>query len=505
MKLSNKLSLTVLLTAFLLTWSSVFAEKEITIVQGAGPRDLDPHVDETVAVMDIYRHIFEPLVQLSADGEVLPGLAKSWEWIEENKIRFYLQEGVHFHNGDEFTADTVAFNVQRIWDPEVASTKTVRLESLKTVEIIDKYTIDLVTDDSFPLLLTYLPILLMMSEHHTGDNSLDYVKQNPIGTGQFKFESWRPDQFVSLVKNNEYWGEPTNIDRLTFRIVPEAATRLAALLSGEADLVANIPPLLAPQVERSPNHLLVEGNMGLGLLLHLNTLNQGPIQNSKVRQALNYAVDLEAIINGVLGGYANPLKGQLADETTFGFNPSLNPYEYDIELATTLLEEAGYADGFTITLHTPQGRYPNDRETAEAIAGMWNEVGINTTVVVREWGTFLEELKGKEEAPGAWLIGWYWTPTFDASTTAAWFTTNGVYNIWDTPQEYDDWVRIANTSIVPDEREHALQQAMRILNEEAGAVFLHQPTKLYGVSTRLLNWEPRPDDALFLHYVDVKE
>src|SRR5690606_15920468 len=151
------------------------------------------------------------------------------------------------------------------------------------------------------------------------------------------------------------------------------------------------------------------------------------------RRALNHAIDIQSIIATVLGGYATPLAGQIADETTFGHNPDVEAFAYDPELAKSLLAEAGYPDGFDIVLHTPQGRYPNDRETAEAIAGQWREIGVNAQVRAMEWGSFLEGLKLKEESDGAWQIGWYWTPAYDASTSLTWFSRDGVYNIWNTP------------------------------------------------------------------------
>lgn len=500
-------TMVLLLTAWgVLAGNAALAQTpvEVVVVQGAGPRDLDPHVDETVPVQDIYRHIFEALVYLDAEGQVQPWLAERWERIDDTTMRFHLRQGVSFHNGDPFTAETVRFNVERIWDPAVASTKTVRLQLLKEARVVDDHTVDLITSERFPLLLTYLPALHMMSEAYVGSHDLDTVRQTPVGTGLFRFGSWAPDQYIEMLRFDGYWGEPANVDKLTFRIVPEASTRLAALLSGQADLVANIPPLLAGQVAGTPGLSVLEGPMGLGMVMHLNSMAPGPMQDVRVRQALNHAIDMEAIIAGVLGGYAQPLAGQLADPSTFGYNPELSAYAYDPALARSLLAEAGHPDGFQLTLHTPQGRYPNDRETAEAVAGMWREIGVRAEVVTSEWGTFLEDLKGKEQAEGAWLIGWYWTPAYDASTSNTWFISNGVYNIWDTPEEFDQLLAIATTSIDQEERLRVLQRALQIMHDEAAGVFLHQPTKLYGVSDRLQNWSPRPDDAIFLHHVEKR-
>lgn len=494
----------ILATLGLLALGAALAQGpvEVVVVQGAGPRDLDPHVDETVPVQDIYRHIFEALVYLDAEGQVQPWLAESWERIDDTTMRFHLRQGVSFHDGSPFTAETVRFNVERIWDPEVASTKTVRLALLTEARVVDTYTVDLITSDRFPLLLTYLPALNLVSEAYVGSNDLNTVRQNPVGTGLFRFSAWAPDQFIELERFEGYWGEPAKVDRLTFRIVPEASTRMAALLSGQADLVANIPPLLAGQVSSTPGLSVLEGPMGLGMVIHLNSMAEGPMQDVRVRQAMNHAIDMEAIIAGVLSGYAQPLAGQLADPSTFGYNPELSAFPYDPELARSLLTEAGYADGFRLTFHTPQGRYPNDRETAEAVAGMWREVGIQAEVVTSEWGTFLEDLKGKEQAEGAWLIGWYWTPAYDASASNAWFVSDGVYNIWDTPEEFDGLLAAAATSIDQAEREQLLQRALQLMHDGAAGVFLHQPTKLYGVSDRLRGWTPRPDDAIFLHGVE---
>ncbi|MBU5625358.1 hypothetical protein KQI82_00215 [Oscillibacter sp. MSJ-2] len=495
------LAAVLLISAYALTGCGDQARQEgeektsVTIAVGGGPGSLDPYTDDTRSIQDIYRCIFEGLVKISSDGEIAPLLAESWEQIDDTTVRFHLREDVKFHNGEAFNAETVRYNVERIWDTDLNSIKTVKLAPLKTANVIDEYTVDLITDEPYPLLLTYLDALYMVPQQYYGDSELSVLSQNPVGTGAYKFVSWVPDQNIILTANEDYWGDAPAMKDVTWQITPEASTRVAALLAGDVDIAYNIPSTSISQVRTASGYSTVDSPMAMGLVLHLQALDpDAPTSDVKVRQALNYAIDREALITGVSQSLATPLSGQMASEGVVGYNEACNPYTYDAGQAAALLSEAGYGDGFKITLNTPQGRYPNDKEIAEAIAGMWRELGIDVEVKVWEWGTFLEGLKQKEASEGAWLIGWYWSPAFDAYTANSYLISDQAYAIWKN-DKFDENMRSAAVTVDTKAHEAYLQEALLAMNEDAGLAFICEPRSVFGKADGI-SWTQKLDDSL---------
>ncbi|MEA4894628.1 MAG: ABC transporter substrate-binding protein [Oscillospiraceae bacterium] len=469
--------------------------KAVTIAIGGGPNSLDPYTDDTRSIQDIYRCIFEGLVRINENGEIIPLLAEQWEQVNDNTLRFYLRQGVKFHNGEVFNAETVKYNVNRIWDTDLNSIKTVKLAPLKSAEVVDEYTVDLITDEPYPLLLTYLDALYMVPQQYCTENELSFLSQNPVGTGAYKFVSWVPDQNIVMSANEEYWGNAPEVKEVYWQIVPEASTRVSALLAGDVDISYNIPSTSIGQVDAVSGYSTINSPMAMGLVMHLQALDSSaPTADAKVRQALNYAIDREALIEGICQGLATPLDGQMASEGVSGYNPDCNPYTYDPDKAASLLSEAGYANGFKITLNTPQGRYPNDKEIAEVIAGMWRELGIKVEVKVWEWGTFLDGLKQKEASKGAWLIGWYWSPAFDAYTANSYLISDQAYAIWKN-DTFDENMRKAAVSVDSDAHEAYLQEALLAMNEDAGLAFICEPRSVFGRADGI-SWVQKLDDSL---------
>lgn len=471
------------------------AKTSVAIAIGGGPASLDPYTDDTRSIQDIYRCIFEGLVKIDENGELVPLLAERWEQLDDTTIRFYLRQDVKFHNGEDFNAETVKYNVERIWDAELNSIKTVKLAPLKTANVIDEYTVDLITEEPYPLLLTYLDALYMVPQQYYSESDLSQLSQKPVGTGAYQFVSWVPDQNIIMTANEAYWGESPAIRDVNWQIVPEASTRVAALLAGDVDIAYNIPSTSMGQISASDGYSTVDSPMAMGLVCHLQALDSSaPTADAKVRQALNYAIDREALIAGVSQGLAAPLSGQMASEGVVGYNAECNDYSYDMEKAAALLQEAGYGDGFKLTLNTPQGRYPNDKEIAEAVAGMWREVGIDVEVRVWEWGTFLDGLRQKEAADGAWLIGWYWSPNFDAYTANSYLISDQAYAIWEN-DDFDTNMRAAAVTVDPEARREYLEQALLTMNEDAGLVFICEPRSVFGKADSF-SWTQKLDDSL---------
>lgn len=475
---------------------------DLTVAIGSCPSSLDPFTDDTRSIQDIYRCIFEGLVKIDENGELIPLLAESWEQLDETTVQFKLRQGVTFHNGEVFNAETVAYNVDRIWDTEVKSIKNVKLSVLKKTEIVDEYTINLITDEPYPLLMTYLDALYIVPKQYCEENDLTTVSQKPVGTGAFKFVSWVPDQEIIMEAYDSYWGDAPEVKNLEWQIVPEASTRVAALLAGDVDIAYNIPSTSIAQIDSADGYSTVDSPMAMGLVLHLQALDQSaPTSDALVRQALNYAVNREALIAGVCQGLAAPLAGQMASEGVAGYNKDCNPYAYNPEKAKELLKEAGYPDGFKITLNSPQGRYPNDKEIGEAIAGMWREIGLDVEVKVWEWGTFLDAMKQKEASSGAWLIGWYWSPAFDAYTANSYLISDQAFAMWKN-DEFDENMRLAAVTVDPEQHDQYLQNALMAMNEDAGLVFVSEPRSVFGKADNV-SWAQKLDDSLDIKTVKL--
>ena len=478
------------------------AKTDLTVAIGSCPSSLDPFTDDTRSIQDIYRCIFEGLVKIDENGKLMPLLAESWEQLDDTTVQFKLRQGVTFHNGEPFNAETVKYNVERIWDANVKSIKNVKLSVLKTAEVVDEYTVNLITDEPYPLLMTYLDALYMVPKQYCTENDLTTISQNPVGTGAFKFVSWVPNQEIKMESYEAYWGDAPEVKQLDWQIVPEASTRVAALLAGDVDIAYNIPSTSIAQIDAADGYTTVDSPMAMGLVMHLQALDpSAPTSNVLVRQALNYAVNREALIAGVCQGLAEPLQGQMASEGVVGFNPNCNPYTYDIEKAKALLAEAGYGDGFKLTLNAPQGRYPNDKEIAEAVAGMWRELGIDVEVKVWEWGTFLDAMKQKEASSGAWLIGWYWSPAFDAYTANSYLISDQAFAMWKN-DNFDSNMRLAAVTVDTAQHELYLQNALLAMNEDAGVVFISEPRSVFG-KLEGITWPQKLDDSLDIKTVKL--
>jgi peptide/nickel transport system substrate-binding protein len=274
---------------------------------------------------------------------------------------------------------------------------------------------------------------------------------------------------------------------------------MAALLAGEAHIAVQIPPDLVRTVQQHGDTRIMSVGALMGLVLQFDTI-RGPLANKKVRQAVNYAIDKDSLVRDLLAGQGHVLQGQVVTPGAFGFNPELKPYPYDPARAKQLLHEAGHATGLALTLSTPVGRYIADREIAVAIAGQLEKVGIKVTVTPKEWGVFLKELRGEQLGP-MFLAGWY--NYGDAGYALTHFSAQSVFGVYFKNPRFDELIRQGQTLIKPEERLRAFQQATEVMRDEAPAAFLLQLPAIYGVSRRVVGWQPRTDERWNLLHTDL--
>lgn len=382
--------------------SSVEDKNTIIVGLEAEPTSLDAHqisdYNSSRAAMELY----DQLVQFK-DGstELEPDLAEKWDISEDGlEYTFYLKEGITFHDGTSFNAEAVKFSYERQMDSNHPHHDTGQYSyaeftfgTINTIEVINEFTVKISLKEPFAPFLSNLAMhaASIISPTALKEYGADFTK-NPVGTGPYKFVSWNPGVEVILEKNTDYFkGEPS-IEQLIFKPISEAQTRLAELEAGNIDLIVNVPPDDLERLKGDSNLQVIE-QAGMHVWWTAFNTQKEPFNNQKVRQAVNYAINKEAIVDGILQG-----TGELANSplppTVWGHNANLKNYNYDPEKAKALLEEAGYADGIDVTYWVPEsGSGMQQPQTmAAAIQSDLAAVGINVEIQTLEWGAYLDKV-----------------------------------------------------------------------------------------------------------------
>lgn len=440
--------------------------------------------------------IVESLFRLDPEtGALVPHLALGSEQIDDLTLRVTIREGVSFSNGERVDAEAVKFSLETL---AVEPTQVVALGPVSHVNIVDEYTVDIVTDEPFPL----LALSLALNGHvvppaYYQDVGPDGFAAHPIGSGPFKFENRVAGQSITLVRNDDYWRGAMAFERLEYRPIPEDSSRIAALLAGEIDIATNVP---ASQYARLDNAEGVDVAKVLGFsakMVILDSLDGSPIKDPRVRQAMNYAVDKELLLDVLYDGHGQVSTCQLSTPVFFGYNPNLEPYPYDPERARALLAEAGYPDGVTIDYkyRTSSG----DGELTEAIASMLEDVGFSINHIILEGGEFLRQLSAFELRNAA-TLGMTTAP--DTTYGHNIFLQDAPYSYYRNPA-FDEVVHAASQALDTTARQEYLWQAAEIACEDPTALFLFSLDDIYGVSDRVSGWAPSPDNLFYFEGVTL--
>ncbi|MCE7029330.1 ABC transporter substrate-binding protein [Jiella avicenniae] len=461
-------------------------ESEITIGRSVSTTAMDPgFLREAATIVD---NVFDTLVMRDENMQLVSGLAESWKPIDDTTWEFKLKKGVKFHNGEDFDAEAVKFTIDRIIDPAANSPTLSYIRTVSGVEVVDPETVRITTDGPDPLLPT------RMSRYPTYIVPPDYVKsvgndefaRKPVGTGPYEFVEFIPDQHVILKANPDYWRGAPSIGKVTFRAIPDGTARVTALLTGEADFIESVPVDLAPMVEQSPDaDLVLVKNGGLTVYLGL-VMKEAPLDDLKVRQALDAAIDRKGIVDNILRGMATP-KGTQVGPADFGYL-EIPPTPYDPAKAKKLLAEAGYPDGFSIKMESTH-RYMKDSEVAQAIAQQFGDIGIQVDQEVLDWSVYTQEVP----RPGPiYMLGWGSTQTLDADAAVYAIMRSGEpYSTVDVP-ELDALLDESRKIVDPAAREKVLQEIQKVAAEKVPLLTLYQEDALYG-KARDVVFAGRPD------------
>ena len=478
--------------------------KEIVIGLGAEPRTMlaVTIVDWTTNTQ--LEHIYDRL--LDRDPRTFkpkPMLAESWRIVNDTTWEFKLRRGVKFHNGEPFTAQSVKATIDYALDPASKShfASAAYWGLVKEVQVVDDYTVRFVTKQPWPNLVDSASLTnsLIMPAKALRELGPQKLAQQPIGTGPFKFVEWKRDERLVLERNPDYWQGPADVARVTFRFIPEFSARMAALLSGEIDIMKDVPPHVVEAVERSGRAKLRATVSSRINYLALVNLKPGPMQDVRVRRALNHAVNVEELITQVLKGRATRMRGPLAPANV-DYAPA-ECYKHDPQRAVALLKEAGVDPAkLQLTLDTPSGRYPLDKDVSLAIAAQLGRLGLKVNVVVNEWGTHLDKIKNRTTGD-MFFLGW--GPALHGQgTVQPLFLADQTYSSYGNNPVLNEKIRRASTLLDPKARAEAYAELQRLIRDEAPWVFLWQQHDLYGVASHI-EWTPRADEKVWMYEAKV--
>ena len=392
---------------------------------------LDPHSQNHATTNAILMHSYEGLTRYNAKFEVEPALATKWTMTSPTQVRFELRKGVKFADGSPFTADDVIFSFGRIKQPQ--GTMQIYVTGIAEIKKIDDHTVDFILSAPQPILLRNSVDFRIMSkswsEKIKTTNVQDYkakednyASRNVNGTGSYKITGWTPDQRITMVQNKDWWDKATNnVTEVIYTPIKSDPTRVAALLSGDVDLLTDLPVQDVERLRQDPKLKIVDGHEVRTIFIALdehspelkfsNIKGKNPFKDQRVREALSIAIDREAIKRNTMRGLSLPASIIVAPGVN-GHSPEIDiAIKADPERAKKLLADAGYPEGFELQLNCPNNRYVNDEEICQNVVAMWARVGVKTKLVAESMATFIQKVQNFDTS--AYLLGWG-VATFDA-------------------------------------------------------------------------------------------
>lgn len=479
----KKLLAVLLALGILFSAGSAFAAQqggEITIGMGSDATSLDPRFVTTTSGMYITSQIFNGLVELNKDLEYEPVLAEEVETPTDTRYVFHLKEGVKFHDGSELTAEDVKFTYQSMLDPDVGSPKSGNYtqivgaeeflegeaDEVEGIEIVDEYTVAFELKEPFAPFLVNMNVGIVPKEIAEGNEDFE---EDPVGTGPFVFESRETDQETVIKANDDYFEGRPNLDKVTYRVIPENSARLVELEKGEIDVLMSVEKSDRDLIRKNPD-LNLASIAGTNYNYVGFNVNNEPVDDKYLRKAIAYALDKDAITNHFNGSRtfmplpaSSPLGDEIIDMA------DINKYEHDVSKAKEMLQKSDY-DGEEVVIKVSDDWR---KELAQIMQQMMNSVGINTKVEVYEWGTFYEDVKEGEAQ--IYLLGWYGIIDPDGY----WFfhsemtpPEGGSNRMFYSNEEADELIEEGRATINEEERKEVYADLFEIITDDAPMIFL---------------------------------
>jgi len=486
--------------------------QDFTIVIGlsATVESLDPAMHRSRQTETVLRNMFDGLVTRTPDMEIVPEIAESWEAVSPTEWVFKIREGVAFHNGEALNAEDVVFTYERILQEGAIGGQTSPrkglLGTITSVEQVDDYTVRFLLSEPWPVFLSMLPHQQIVPKDYITENGDESFAANPVGAGPFKFVSANLSEEVVMERFDEYYGGSPDIEpvgpapakRVVFKIIPEPSSRIAALQSGEINIMQDVPASSVEMLKSSDN-VVVKTTSGTRVNFFAMNLTQEPFDDAKVRQAMNYAFNIQEIIDSVLEGSAQAMAGPVLPDS-FAYNEALKPYGYDPEKAEQLLTEAGYPDGFALVIDCEAP----EKEIAEAAAIQLRNIGIEATTRVWDWGVLSPLLDSGERQ----MVMNYWgNSTLDPyDLLNPMFMTDGPGNYSKyNNAKVDQLLKEAGSIVDVEERKAKYDEIQLMIYEEAPWVFGYVNDVIEAGSANIAGWEPSPEGRLNLHDVTLSD
>jgi len=467
------------------------------------PSSMDPHYHNLTPNNMMAMYVFDKLIQQDHKQNLKPGLAVSWKPVDELTWEFKLRKDVKFHDGSPFTAEDVKFTLERAPKvPNSPSSFARYIKHIKKIEIVDPLTIRFTTADPFPLMATYMSTFTIISKKHgEGAETKDYNSGKAmIGTGPYKFVEWVPGDRMVYKRNENYWGGVEPWENVIVKPKTNASARVAALLAGDVDMIDFIPTADIEKIEKNPDITISKSVSNRVIYLHLDSdrdvspfvtdkegkaMKKNPLKDVRVRRAISKAINRPAIVERVMEGNAIAA-GQLLPEGFFAISPNLKPEKFDPEGAKKLLAEAGWADGFGLTIHGPNNRYVNDAKICQAIAQMLTRVGIKTKVDTMPKNVFFP--RGSKLEFSLLLVGWG-SGTGEPSSPlgALLHTYNKELGFGSTNRgrfsnkALDETLEEALRTVDREKHKQLLIKATEIAMKELGIIPLHYQVNIWGM------------------------
>jgi len=458
--------------------------QELKIAVAADVTSIDPHFYNLFPNNNIAEHIFDKLVQMDPDSKMIPGIATSWKAIDDKTWEFKLRKGIKFHDGSELTAEDVAFSIDRVpLVPNSPGPFSAYTKAIVAKEIVDPYTIRFRYASPYPLAPNDLSTIYIVSKKvATGASTEDFNSgKATIGSGRYKFVRYANGDRVELARNDAYWGEKPYWQKVTFRIIKNEPARVAALLSGDVDAIEQPPTADLARIKGDPRFTVTSKISHRVIYFNFDYLDRSspfitgkdgkplaknPLLDPRVRHAISKAINRPAIAERVMEGQAIP-SGQLVSDKLFGNVPGLKADAYDPEGAKKLLAEAGYPDGFNLTIHGPAGRYVNDEKIVQAVAQMLTRVGIVSKVETAPMGPYSGRASKQEFS--FHMVGW------GASTGEASSPLRSLLATFNRDKGLGavNWGRYSNVKV-----DYLIEQALQQVDDDNRRTMLQKATEL---------------------------
>ncbi|MBZ2174781.1 ABC transporter substrate-binding protein [Schnuerera sp. xch1] len=503
--------------------------KEVVIALAGDAQSLDPYVLNETITNAINNHLYDQLVVPNRDLEIQPALAEDWE-VSEDALTwtFYLREGVKFHNGNDFTADDVIYSFDRSLE-EVSAFKYC-LSTVESYKKVDDYTIEVVCNEPNALLLAHLKDLMILDKETCEGQTDEWIALNPNGTGRYKFVEHRRGDEIIFERNEDFWGESPEAEKVVFKPITNASTRTANMVSGAVNFITDVPVRDVESLESNDSiNIITQPSLRV---IYLNLAGwtdnpspdadmplkspdgSNPFKNIKVREAIYRAINEDEIIENVMNGFATPAATYIPEGYN-GYNPDIKRLDYDAELAEKLLDEAGYPrqdDGyrFEITLDSSNDRYINDAEIATAVAGYLEKVGIKVNLNLMSRSIFFNYIAGlnrEGDNTHFCMTGWA-----DSGGESALMGLDLVYSMsqdgyikegyggvnrgyYQNP-ETDELIDRAIATVDPEERDSIMQEVWKIAADDISYIPLHFQNDIYAHDDSII-YHPRKDNYIY--------